>query len=63
LDDTLVHERATPADMQRAMYLLANLAVGGEGSWPGPAGPTQSGVFRIAWIRAWQFNDLDAARP
>jgi beta-glucanase (GH16 family) len=60
LDDILVHESATPADMHRWMYLLANLAVGGEGSWPGQAGPAQSGVFRISWIRAWQFNDLDA---
>jgi len=63
LDDILVHESATPAEMNRPMYLLANLAVGGEGSWPGRAGPTQTGVFRIAWIRVWQFNDLDAARP
>jgi beta-glucanase (GH16 family) len=63
LDDALVHESATPADMTGSMYLLANLAVGGEGSWPGPAGPAQSGIYRIAWIRAWQFEDLTAARP
>lgn len=60
LDDTLVQESATPADMRRPMYLLANLAVGGAGSWPGQADPSQSGVYRIAWIRAWQFRDIAA---
>jgi beta-glucanase (GH16 family) len=63
LDDVLVHESATPADMRQEMYLLANLAVGDEGSWPGQASPTQSGVLRIAWIRAWQFNDLAGRLP
>jgi beta-glucanase (GH16 family) len=58
LDDALVHDSATPADLHGAMYLLANLAVGGEGSWPGAAIPGSQGVFRIAWIRAWQFDDL-----
>lgn len=58
LDDKLVNESATPADMHRPMYLLANLAVGGADSWPGAAAPDQSGVLRIAWIRAWQFRDL-----
>lgn len=62
LDDVLVHETATPADMHRPMYVLANLAVGGEGSWPGAAARDLSGVFRIDWIRAWQFDDLRAAR-
>ena len=60
LDDVLVHESATPADMNRPMYLLANLAVGGVDSWPGPAAADLSGVLRIAWIRAWQYKDLGA---
>ena len=57
LDDVLVHAAPTPPDMHRPMYLLANLAVGGAGSWPGAVGPGVSGVYRIAWIRAWQFRD------
>ncbi len=61
LDDKLVHESPTPADMHRPMYMLANLAVGGAQSWPGQVDPTTSGVFRIAWIRAWQFKDIDGA--
>ena len=61
LDDAMVHESATPADMHRPMYLLANLAVGGKDSWPGAAAPDLTGIFRIAWIRAWQFNDLGKA--
>jgi beta-glucanase (GH16 family) len=60
LDDVLVHETATPSDMNRPMYLLANLAVGGASSWPGPAAADMSGILQIAWIRAWQFRDIAA---
>ncbi len=63
LDGALVHEEATPSDMHRPMYLLANLAVGGVNSWPGAAAPDQTGVYRIAWIRAWQFEDLMIQAP
>ncbi len=58
LDDVMVYETATPPDMHKPMYLLANLAVGATGSWPGPPDKNASGVYRIAWIHAWQFNDL-----
>lgn len=63
LDDVLVHESATPTDMNRAMYLVANLAVGGAGSWPGQVESAMPHIFRIAWIRGWQFKDLDAVSP
>lgn len=57
LDDRLVHESRTPRGLDRPMYMLANLAVGGAGSWPGPAPPDATGVFQIGWMRAWQFGN------
>lgn len=62
LDDVVVHEVATPPDMHRPMYVLANLAVGAEGSWPGAAAADLSGTYRIDWIRIWQFDELREAR-
>ena len=56
LDNVLVHETPTPAGMNQPMYLLANLAVGGPGSWPGAAISGTRGNLRIAWIKAWQFG-------
>lgn len=35
-DGNAIRTVATPADMHQPMYLLINLAVGGDGSWPGP---------------------------
>jgi len=58
LDGALVHEVVTPPGMDTPMYLLANLAVGAEGSWPGAAALDATGVYRIAWIHAWQFDDI-----
>ena len=42
------------------MYLIANLAVGGKGSWPGPTLPGASSSYSIDYIRA--FSD-DPAMP
>jgi hypothetical protein len=35
------------------MYMLVNLAVGGVGSWPGPADGVSSATFKIDYIRAY----------
>lgn len=58
VDGTEVFSVATPADMHRPMYMLANLAVGAAGSWPGPADGVSSATLSIDSIRAWQFADL-----
>ncbi len=54
-DGTPVFREPTPADMHTPMYLLVNLAVGGEGSWPGA--PTRDtsfpARFTIDYIRAY----------
>ena len=39
VDGNQVAEAATPADMQKPMYMLLNLAVGDTGSWPGQVRP------------------------
>lgn len=58
LDGRLIASLPTPTDMHKPMFLLANLAVGGAGSWPGP--PDESTIFParmlIDYIRAWRFD-------
>lgn len=58
LNGTEVHSAPTPPDMHKPMYMLANLAVGGEGSWPGPTDGKSSATMSIDYIRAYQFQDL-----
>jgi beta-glucanase (GH16 family) len=55
-DGKEVYETATPADMHKPMYMIANLAVGG--SWPGnPDSSTPwPAQMKIDYIRAWDSN-------
>jgi len=62
LNGTEITREPTPADMHRPMYMVANLAVGGEGSWPGLPDGQSTGVMSIDYIRASQFNDLATPR-
>jgi beta-glucanase (GH16 family) len=57
VDGAKVATRPTPADMNKPMFLLANLAVGG--AWPGaPDASTRfPAVFSIRYIRAYQFHE------
>lgn len=58
IDGTEIFSVATPADMHSPMYLVTNLAVGGTGSWPGPADGVSSATMSIDYIKAYQFDDL-----
>jgi beta-glucanase (GH16 family) len=58
LDGTALFSTATPSDMHSPMYMLANLAVGGTGSWPGAADGVSSATMSIDSIKAYQFADL-----
>ncbi len=58
LDGTELYSIATPGDMHGPMYMIANLAVGGAGSWPGPTDGISGATLSIDHIRAYQFSDL-----
>lgn len=55
LDGVKIGALATPPSMTTPMYLIANLAIGGAGSWPGaPDGSTQFPVsMQIDSVRAY----------
>lgn len=61
-DGVEVFNTPTPAGMHQPMYILANLAAGKPGSWPGPADGTSSATMLIDYIRAYQFDDLAGSR-
>ena len=58
IDGTELYRVATPSDMHSPMYMLANLAVGGAGSWAGPTDGVSSATMSVDYIRSWQFADL-----
>lgn len=64
LDRRPVYEHRTPPDLHRPCYVLANLAVGAEGSWAGqPDSQTwRSATLAIAAIRVWQRRRYRAER-
>ena len=55
IDGRQVADAPTPADLNVPMFLLANLAVGGPGSWPGPpdAATRFPAEMRIDYVRAY----------
>jgi len=61
LDGVEIERTATPADMHKPMYLLANLAIGG---WHGaPDSSTRfPGIYTIDYIRAYRRTQAHAAR-
>lgn len=58
LDGLEVHAIQTPADMHQPMYMIANLAVGADGSWPGATPASASAAMKIDYIHAYQYQDL-----
>lgn len=46
---------ATPTDLNSAMYMVANLAMGG--NWPGDPAPDATAQFTIDSIKAYQLTD------
>lgn len=57
IDGNEVAEMATPADMNKPMFMLLNLAVGDTGSWAGQYDPSlPTGHMQIDYVRAWQYG-------
>lgn len=59
VDGKEVAQQATPADMNTAMYMIANLAMGG--SWPGNAAPGSTATMTIDSIEAYQLPEYTLA--
>ena len=62
VDGAEAKREVTPADMNRPMYILLNLAVGG--SWPGyPESDFTSARMDIDYVRAWTLDPKAASAP
>ncbi|MFC0202803.1 family 16 glycosylhydrolase [Novosphingobium soli] len=58
IDGVEVAHQATPAAMNKEMYMLVNLAVGGDASWSGPADATTGiGEMKVDYVRAYRTAD------
>ena len=55
LDRVAIETVPTPSDMHKPYFILANLAVGGAGSWPGPIDATTvlPATLKITSINVW----------
>ncbi len=51
-DGNAISSLATPADMNKPMYMIVNLTVGGAGSWPGAA-TGETGHLLVDYVRAY----------
>jgi beta-glucanase (GH16 family) len=64
VDGQQTFQTATPADMNKPMYMLLNLAVGG--TWPGsPDGTTNwsTADYKIDYVRAYSYDPTSIAAP
>jgi Ca2+-binding RTX toxin-like protein len=62
IDGVEVARQATPAVMNKEMYMLVNLAVGGQGSWGGAADATTgTGEMKVDYVRAYRTADTVSA--
>ncbi len=59
-DGNAISSLATPADMNKPMYMIVNLTVSGVGSWPGPA-TGETGHLLVDYVRA--YASPTAAQP
>lgn len=62
IDGVAVAQQQTPEVMKKEMYMLVNLAVGGNGSWGGAADATTgTGEMKVDYVRAYRTADTVSA--
>lgn len=62
IDGVAVAQQPTPQVMKKEMYMLVNLAVGGNGSWGGAADATTgTGEMKVDYVRAYRTADTVSA--